>query len=97
RAPRGLCAVRDQVCWAWGEPGAGPSLPVYADAFLGEELGLPGGIVEAPVALEAVRLRAPELPREGRELLERAVGAEHVLDDAETRVLRCRGKSYLDL
>jgi alkyldihydroxyacetonephosphate synthase len=53
--------------------------------------------VETPVALGAVRLRAPDLPRVARELLERAVGAEHVLDDAETRVLRCRGKSYLDL
>jgi len=89
--------VREQVFWGWGEPGAGPSLPAYADTFLGGELGLPGGIVEAPVALDAVRLRAPELPRVVRELLERAVGAEHVLDDAETRVLRCRGKSYLDL
>ena len=89
--------MREQVFWGWGEPGAGPSLPAYADTFLGEELGLPGGIVETPVALEAVRLRAPELPRVVRELLERAVGAEHVRDDAESRVLRCRGKSYLDL
>jgi alkyldihydroxyacetonephosphate synthase len=89
--------VREQVFWGWGEPGAGPRLPAHADGFLRASLGLPGGIVEAPVALDAVRLRAPELPPVVRALLERAVGAEHVLDDAETRVLRCRGKSYLDL
>ena len=35
--------MREQVFWGWGEPGAGPSLPAYADTFLGGELGLPGG------------------------------------------------------
>ena len=83
--------------WGWGEPGAGPSLPAHADAFLRDELGLAGGVVETPVALADVRLRAPELPAAVRRALEAAVGAEHVLDDAATRVLRCRGKSYLDL
>jgi alkyldihydroxyacetonephosphate synthase len=89
--------VREQVFWGWGEPGAGPPLPEHADAFLREQLALPGGAVEAPVALADVRLRAPELPEAARRGLEQAVGAAHVLDDAETRVLRCRGKSYLDL
>ena len=32
-----------------------------------------------------------------RAALERAVGAEHVRDDREIRVLRAAGKSYLDL
>ena len=58
---------------------------------------MPAGSSSAPVALEDVRLRAPELPAAARRRLEAAVGAEHVLDDGETRVLRCRGKSYLDL
>ncbi len=58
--------VREQVFWGWGEPGAGPPLPEHADAFLREELGLPGGAVEAPVALADVRLRAPELPEAAR-------------------------------
>ncbi|HET6548372.1 MAG TPA: FAD-binding protein, partial [Solirubrobacter sp.] len=89
--------MREQVFWGWGEPGAGPALPEQADAFLREELGLPGGVVERPVALADVRLRAPELPAAARAGLEAAVGAAHVLDDAETRILRCRGKSYLDL
>jgi alkyldihydroxyacetonephosphate synthase len=89
--------VREQVFWGWGEPGAGPALPAQADDFLRAELGLAGGVVEAPVALEDVRLPAPELPEAARDGLVRGVGAAHVLDDRESRVLRCRGKSYLDL
>jgi len=89
--------VREQVFWGWGEPGAGPSLPEHAGRFLHEELGLPGTVVEAPVALADVRLRPPALPAGLRARLAAAVGGEHVLDDAGTRVLRCRGKSYLDL
>jgi alkyldihydroxyacetonephosphate synthase len=89
--------VREQVFWGWGEPGAGPELPERAGAFLREALGLDGGIVESPVALEEVRLRAPALTDAARRELEAAVGAAYVLDDPATRVLRCRGKSYLDL
>ena len=88
---------REQVFWGWGEPGAGPSLPDHAAGFLREELGIDGSPVSAPVALEDVRLRAAALPAGVREHLEGVVGAEHVRDDAQTRVLRCRGKSYLDL
>ncbi len=89
--------MREQVFWGWGEPGAGPALPAHADTFLRDELGLAGGVVETPVALADVRLGAPALTDAARRELEAAVGAEHVFDDAETRVLRCRGKSYLDL
>jgi alkyldihydroxyacetonephosphate synthase len=89
--------VREQVFWGWGEPGAGPVLPARAEAFLRERLGVPGGVVEAPVALEAVRLRPPALPGGLRGALEAVVGADGVRDDRATRVLRCRGKSYLDL
>ena len=88
---------REQVFWGWGEPGAGPSLPDHAAGFLREELGIDGAPVSAPVALEDVRLRAPALSAGLRERLEGVVGSEHVRDDAQTRVLRCRGKSYLDL
>ncbi len=88
---------REQVFWGWGEPGAGPSLSARAEAVLREELGLPGGFVSRPVDLEDVRLRPPALGARARERLEAAVGAEHVRDDREARVLRCRGKSYLDL
>ena len=50
RGARRRCAAdaareREQVFWGWGEPGAGPSLPEHAGAFLREELGLDGGVV----------------------------------------------------
>ncbi len=87
--------VREQVFWGWGEPGAGPTLPDHAVPFLRDELGVDGRVVDRPVALEDVRLREPALPGSVRERLEAITGA--VRDDREARVLRCRGKSYLDL
>jgi len=42
--------VREQVFWGWGEPGSGAALPAAADGFLQEALGVPGGVVERPVA-----------------------------------------------
>lgn len=89
--------TREQVFWGWGEPGAGPSLPDHAAGFLREELGIDGSVVSAPVALEAVRLRPTALDAGLRRRLEDVVGAAHVRDDPAVRVLRCRGKSYLDL
>ena len=83
--------MREQVPWGWGEPGAGPSLPAHADAFLREELGVAGGAA-APVA--PPRVRPPALPDALRDALARA--GEVIVDD-ETRALRIRGKSYLDL
>jgi alkyldihydroxyacetonephosphate synthase len=86
--------VREQVFWGWGEPGAGPELPAHAEAFLSSELGVPGGVVERPVALEDVRVGPSELPEPLRRRLE---GCGELHDDVRSRVLRCRGKSYLDL
>ena len=86
--------TREQVFWGWGEPGAGPSLSDAAAGFLRQELGLDGGIVSRPVALEEVRLREPALPAG---LRERLAAICEVRDDRASRVLRCRGKSYLDL
>ncbi len=85
---------RDCVWWGWGEPGAGPSLPDHAAGFLRAQLGVSGEVVSRAVALEEVRLREPSLPGALREQL--AALAE-VRDDAEARVVHCRGKSYLDL
>jgi len=85
---------REQVFWGWGEPGAGPSLSDGAASFLRAELGLDGGIVSRPVALEDVRLRPPAL---GEALRARLQSIAPLRDDAAARVLRCRGKSYLDL
>jgi alkyldihydroxyacetonephosphate synthase len=86
--------VREQVFWGWGEPGAGPSLPAHAGALLRSELGVSGEVVARPVALEDVRLAGSALGERARERLG-AVAA--VRDDRLARVLRCRGKSYLDL
>jgi len=83
--------VREQVAWGWGEPGAGPSLPAHADAWLHEAIGVPGAVVSRP---EPPRVRPSELPEPLRAALERA---GEVRTDDEARVLRTRGKSYLDL
>jgi alkyldihydroxyacetonephosphate synthase len=85
---------REQVFWGWGEPGAGPSVSAHAVAFLRDELGVAGEVVSSPVALEDVRLREPALDVAA---LGSVVGEEHVRQDRAARVLRCRGKSYLDL
>jgi alkyldihydroxyacetonephosphate synthase len=85
---------REQVFWGWGEPGAGPSLPDHAVAFLRDELGVDGSVVDRAVAIEDVRLREPALDPAVRRRLE---AVAEVRDDRKARVLRCRGKSYLDL
>ncbi len=85
---------REQVFWGWGEPGAGPSLGEHAAALLRSELGISGERVSMPVALEDVALPAPALTSAFRE---RLASLAELRDDREARVLRCRGKSYLDL
>ena len=81
---------REQVFWGWGEPGAGPSLPDHAAAFLRSELGVEGAVVSRPVALEDVRLREPALAPATRERLAGIVGEAGVRDDPPRRVGRCR-------
>jgi alkyldihydroxyacetonephosphate synthase len=85
---------REQVFWGWGEPGAGPELPPHAAGFLRDAFGVSGEVVSPPVSLEDVTLRDSALPAAVRE---RLAAVCDVRDDRETRVLRCRGKSYLDL
>ncbi len=88
---------REQVFWGWGELGAGPSWPEHAVPFLRSSLGIAGGVVSRPVPLEEVRLREPALDGAVHSRLEAIVGSSFVRSTRETRVLRCRGKSYLDL
>jgi alkyldihydroxyacetonephosphate synthase len=88
---------REQVFWGWGEPGAGPSVGARALEFLRSELSIDGGVVSTPVALADVRLREPALDAAARARLEEIAGSDAVRSDREARVLRCRGKSYLDL
>jgi alkyldihydroxyacetonephosphate synthase len=83
---------REQVFWGWGEPGAGPSLPEHARAWLRDELGVSGDVVAPPV--ESVSLPPSALPDAVRE---RLTAVASVREDDAARVLRTRGKSYLDL
>ncbi|HWK27047.1 MAG TPA: FAD-binding oxidoreductase [Solirubrobacter sp.] len=83
---------REQVFWGWGEPGAGPALPEHAVPLLRSELGISGDVVSTPVATLAVPPSA--LPAAVRERLS---AVAQVREDAQARVLRARGKSYLDL
>jgi alkyldihydroxyacetonephosphate synthase len=83
---------REQVFWGWGEPGAGPSLPDHAVALLRDELGISGDVVSSPVDTPVVPPSALSAS-----LRERLAAVAEVRDDAEARVLRTRGKSYLDL
>lgn len=85
---------REQVFSGWGEPGAGPSLPPHAESLLRDELGVSGAVVSRPVALADVMLPPSALSARARE---RLTAVAEVRDDREARVLRCRGKSYLDL
>ena len=88
---------REQVFSGWGEPGSGPHVGEPALGFLRSELGISGDVVATPVALDDVKLREPDLDGALRARLEAIVGAAAVRSDREARVLRCRGKSYLDL
>jgi alkyldihydroxyacetonephosphate synthase len=85
---------REQVFWGWGEPGAGPTLPEHAAPFLREHFGVSGEVVDRPVSLSEVALSEPAL---GEPLTRRLSEICQVRTDRESRVLRCRGKSYLDL
>ena len=85
---------REQVFWGWGEPGSGPGLPEHARDFLREHLGVDGSVVDRPVGLGEVELPEPALDASLRARLE---AVAELRDDREARVLRCRGKSYLDL
>ena len=96
RADEGGLVRREQVFWGWGEPGAGPSLPEHAMRLpprrarhLRRRRRPPGG----------ARRRCGCASRRSRPTC--SVGSRRspgdVRDDREARVLRCRGKSYLDL
>ena len=86
---------REQVFWGWGEPGAGPSLPAHADALLREELGISGGVVSR--AGRARRRRAAAVARCRPGCASGSRRSPRCATTAMARVLRCRGKSYLDL
>ncbi|HEX3391503.1 MAG TPA: FAD-binding oxidoreductase, partial [Solirubrobacteraceae bacterium] len=84
--------ARRRKHWGWGyEDEQQPVAEVRAVAAgLSEHLGFPVGDVEEPVALEAVRLRAP------RVVAPASLGAI-CSDDAHARAAHALGKSYSDV
>ena len=83
--------------WGWGEDGGAVTLPAAAIEQLHFELGMDGSERGARVELDDVSLPEPALPAGARRALERAVGAEHVVDDHASRVTHACGKSFSDL
>ena len=87
---------REQVFWGWGEPGAGPvAAGARRRAAARGARASPAASCRAPVALEDVRAAA--VGAAGRRSASGSRRWREVRDDREARVLRCRGKSYLDL
>jgi alkyldihydroxyacetonephosphate synthase len=87
---------REMRWWGWGDPAHRSQLPAHALEFLRAEVGI-ADAVTPPVALEQVRLGAPQLPEGLRAALVAAVGEDGVRDDRDARVLRAAGKGYPDL
>ena len=85
------------MVWSgWGDPARRHGLPAHAAAFLQRELGWKDRATP-PIALAEVRLRSPALPAVLAGRLAEIVGAAHLRDDRESRVLHAGGKSYPDL
>jgi len=84
------------VLGRWGVAADAITLPVDLLELLTKALGVrgPGRPVPEPSELE---LPAPRLPAAARAQLSAAVGAEHVREDRQTRVMHTRGKSLADL
>jgi alkyldihydroxyacetonephosphate synthase len=82
--------------WGWGVDGHDEPLPKAAVALLRDELGA-AGPVQRPVALDAVELAQPALPKQARERIAALVGPANMRDDRLTRIAHSAGRSYLDL
>ncbi|WP_327093116.1 FAD-binding oxidoreductase [Nonomuraea sp. NBC_01738] len=85
------------MLWSgWGDPAKARELPETVRKLLHDLLGVREP-AERAVTLPEVRLASPALPHQVLPDLERAVGAEFVHTDHETRVRHTRGKSTPDL
>jgi alkyldihydroxyacetonephosphate synthase len=80
----------------WGDPAQATPLPAPVVELLQQLLGV-SPVASRPVELAEVALSEAALPTQVRAELTEAVGASHVLDDAETRIRHTRGKSTVDL
>ncbi len=85
-----------QRWWGWGTDGHDGPLPEGGEALLTEELGLGSSRTTLPELAELV-LPPGTLSAEARTRLTALVGADHLADDHETRVLHGAGRSYPDL
>ena len=85
--------------WGWGEDEHASPLSARAQALLRARAGRRAGSrppsAGGPETVDAARAVAASAAR--ARALERAVGAEHVLDDHATRVSHAAGRSYPDL
>ncbi|OAA26054.1 alkyldihydroxyacetonephosphate synthase [Frankia sp. EI5c] len=88
-------AGQDPVWWGWGAAEKHHPLPAAIRDLLGA-LGIPAR-PSPPVKLADVLLPPARLPVRVMIELRALVGGEHVLDDRESRVRHCRGRSTVDL
>jgi len=86
----------DMVLGRWGAAAEAITLPGDLLALLTQALGVRGPGRPVPT-LSELELPAPTLPAAARDELVEALGAEHVRDDSEARVMHTRGKSLADL
>jgi alkyldihydroxyacetonephosphate synthase len=83
--------------WAgWGAAGEERPLSDAQLALVRQALGVERD-GPPPLALDAIELPPSRLPDAARAALQAAVGAEHVRDDHESRVIHAAGKSTPDL
>ncbi|HEY7053052.1 MAG TPA: FAD-binding oxidoreductase [Mycobacterium sp.] len=81
---------------AWGDPASAKPLSDGIRSLLKQALGVEDAQVPAP-EIGDVSVRTPALTDGDRDALAAIVGAEFVLDDDDSRLLRAGGKSTLDL
>src|SRR5581483_68549 len=86
----------DQSWSGWGDPDLVPVLPEAIHALLRDALGVRSSGRQA-ITIDQLSLPAPRLSPELRQRLSAIVGAEHLREDAESRVRHTRGKSTPDL
>jgi alkyldihydroxyacetonephosphate synthase len=82
--------------WGWGDPAHPAALPAHALEFLRANVGL-AAQPRPPVALGQVRLAPTRVSQALLGELRGLLGAEHVRDDHEDRVVHAAGKGYPDL
>jgi alkyldihydroxyacetonephosphate synthase len=82
--------------WGWGDPTQTPVLSDEIMKLLVDGLGARPGW-QRPRSMSELELPSTRLDRESAAALAGVVGAEHALDDGETRIRHVRGKSTPDL